>query len=123
MQAIEIEPCESAKPEDPDQTGNDELSSVPKGSWLVATGRSVSFSSGTQDPDLYPGSDTEPDEVAPPPSAPSPPPVVPPVSPLSRPSPSHNPLLPSPHALITSTHSPVPSKNPNHCPLTSTPKD
>ncbi|RPA88514.1 hypothetical protein L873DRAFT_1849683 [Choiromyces venosus 120613-1] len=45
-------------------------------------GRSVNFSSRTQDQDLYPGLDTEPDEVGPPPaSALAPPPSVPPVSP------------------------------------------
>ncbi|RPA88361.1 hypothetical protein L873DRAFT_1503506 [Choiromyces venosus 120613-1] len=47
-------------------------------------GRSVNFSSRTQDQDLYPGLDTKHDEVAPhPASSLAPSPTVPPVSPSS----------------------------------------
>ncbi|RPA92442.1 hypothetical protein L873DRAFT_1709954 [Choiromyces venosus 120613-1] len=124
MNAIEIEPRNSAKPEDPYQTEEDEPRSVPKGSRPVATGRSVSFSSRTQDPDLYPGSDTEPDEVVPPPaSAPAPPPAVAPVSP---PRPARRPAA-IPHSPTRMPRSPAriplsPVRTQITVPLASTPK-
>ncbi|RPA95634.1 hypothetical protein L873DRAFT_1792138 [Choiromyces venosus 120613-1] len=112
------------KPEDPDETEEDEPRSLPNGSRPGVTGRSEGFSGRAQDPYPYPGSDTQPDRVAP--SSVS-------TSTTTRCSrrvpsppwrwPSRNPPLPSSHALITSTHPPVPSKNPNHRPLDSTPKD
>ncbi|RPA98995.1 hypothetical protein L873DRAFT_1807421 [Choiromyces venosus 120613-1] len=95
---------------------------MPNRSEPVVTGRSVSFLSSTQDPDLYPGSDMEWDIVIPSSLSTSTTTHCSSRIPPPHPYPSYNPSLPSQHALITSTHPPVPSKNRNHCPLSSTPK-
>ena len=121
MKAIEIEPRDSAKPIDPDQTEEDEPKSIPKGSRPGATGRSVSFSDRAPDPDLYPGSDTELDEDVPPPA---PPPLS--VAPASPPRPTRRaPAIP--HSPARMPQSPAriplsPVRTQITVPLASTPK-
>jgi len=121
MKAIEIEPRNSAKPIDPDQTEEDEPKSIPKGSRPRATGRSVSFSDRALDPDLYPGSDTELDEVVPPPA---PPPLS--AAPASPPRPTRRaPAIP--HSPARMPQSPAriplsPVRTQITVPLASTPK-
>jgi len=121
MKAIEIEPRNSAKPIDPDQTEEDEPKSIPKGSRPGATGRSVSFSDRAPDPDLYPGSDTELDEVVPPPA---PPPLS--AAPASPPRPTRRaPAIP--HSPARMPQSPAriplsPVRTQITVPLASTPK-
>ncbi|PUU83758.1 hypothetical protein B9Z19DRAFT_1071591 [Tuber borchii] len=67
MKAIEIEPRNSAKPIDPDQTEEDEPRSIPKGSRPGATGRSLATVRPWTAVDLdtvFHGSDVEIDESA-----------------------------------------------------------
>ncbi|CAZ83128.1 unnamed protein product [Tuber melanosporum] len=119
MKAIEIEPRNSAKPEDPSQTEEDEPKSVPKGSRPVTTGRSVSFSDRAPNPDLYPGSDTELDEVVPPPVPPSTAPASPP-RPARRP-----PAIPRSPARVPQSPARIPLspvRTQITVPLASTPK-
>ncbi|CUS15566.1 unnamed protein product, partial [Tuber aestivum] len=121
MKAIEIEPRNLAKPQDPGQTEEDEPKSMSRGSRPIATGRSVSFSDRAPDPDLYPGSDTELDEVIPP-SAPPPPTAAP----TSPPRPNRRPPA-IPHSPARMPQSPAriplsPVRTQITVPLTSTPK-